>query len=415
MRNLVPLFFAAAPLLGAPCDPAKPAPCNPDGCTPTYCLGPSLTQGNAPVRPYTCDGDFEISASLLYWKATQDGMVYGAHVKGIEREFLSPNFEWHPGFKIGVGYNSPCDGWDIGVEWTNYKGKAANLNQASTTNALSTPSSLVVPADGESLAVLWSAFQGTLGVYAPSILATVSSFTPFAGELRTSWSAVLNGINIELGRDYWVSKYLTIHPFLGVEYGSIEQNFGMEIFGGYWSEVDLNIVIGAPVFQPALTGEVRVDNDYHGLGVVSGFDLNFYFGCGWSLYSHLAGAILYGEFNIKHNENIREAESPFSKTKILETTNHFKASRGILDLGLGVEWSTLVSESKYLLTVQLGWEKHLYFHQNQMWRVNRELSTLNLTSIGVSGIPNNSGENAQYQKQGTLSTNGLTFTLKFDF
>ncbi len=424
MRNLVPLFLAASPLLGMPCDPGKPAPCNPDGCTPTYCLGPSLNQGNAPVRPYTCDGDFEISASALYWKATQDGMEYAYKTNNapdttlqistgssqnvfdlVSSSYLSPKPQWNTGFRVGVAYNSSCDGWDVGIKWTRYKSRASSLDQANTMDQ----SGQQFPVDGETLAVLWTAFQGVTGL---NNLSTATGFPPFASELRTNWETLFNIIDLELGREYYVSKYLKLHPFLGLRFGGFKQNFEMLIKGGYWSEYNLSF---NNLFQPALNGEVTISNHYEGLGVVSGFNLNWSISCGWSVYSNLGGAILFGRFDVIHNENARKAESPFGKIKVLETKNAFRASRGIFDFGLGLQWSSLICDCKYGVTAQLGFEEHLYFHQNQMWRVNREVGIENGVGTGQSSFPNNSGENAHYQKRGTLSTGGLTFTFKFDF
>nr|NGX27179.1 hypothetical protein [Chlamydiota bacterium] len=108
------------------CAPSAPANCYADDCTHCYCLGPENMQANAPVRPITCNGDIVITVAGFYWKASQDGMEYAIEneVIGsdaltfnpqlnnlIDSKFKTPNFDWDFGFKAGLAYNSPCDGW----------------------------------------------------------------------------------------------------------------------------------------------------------------------------------------------------------------------------------------------------------------------------------------------------------------
>ena len=134
------------------CAPEPSATCYPDDCKRCYCLGPENILVNAPVCPRTCDGDISISVAGFYWNAHQDGMEYAIdnRVRNnivstsvnpplppplltitnefnniIDAEYLTPDFKWDWGFKLGLAYCSPCDGWDIGIYWTWYKGKAS--------------------------------------------------------------------------------------------------------------------------------------------------------------------------------------------------------------------------------------------------------------------------------------------------
>ncbi|NGX59176.1 MAG: hypothetical protein KR126chlam3_00323 [Chlamydiae bacterium] len=113
------------------CEPEPPATCYPENCNHCYCLGPENYGVNAPVRPVTCNGDWVISAAGFYWNAHQDGMEYAIdnRVKHLDddttglldlnnlinAEYKTPDFKWNWGFKVGLGYNTTCDGWDFGV------------------------------------------------------------------------------------------------------------------------------------------------------------------------------------------------------------------------------------------------------------------------------------------------------------
>ncbi len=395
MKKALPLIFSATSAFAAHnCTPASPAPCNVDMCDCTYCLGPVKEHGNMPVRPHTCNGDFVISAAPLYWNAHQDGMEYAidTHVKNpgfnddieerilelnnlIDAEYETPDFKWDWGFKIDLGYNTTCDGWDFGVVWTWYRGKANDHIEAAID-------------DNHTLIPLWSAFSTIMG----SVL--------YATNIETHWKLQLNLIDIELGREYWTSKYLSFRPFVGLRIAFIDQNFEIQHRGGSWSE-----------FQtiPAFNDEVDLDNNFKGVGVRAGFDTVWNFGCGWGLYGNLAAAIVYGRFSLDHDEHNRKASSPHDKIKILEAEESFHASRAMLDLALGIQWASLFCDCQYGFTVQLGWEQHLFFHQNQLWRINRIGDTFN------NGLPNNTGENVFFQRRGTLDTQGWTLKVQFEF
>jgi hypothetical protein len=206
------------------CAPEGPATCYADDCKHCYCLGPVNTMVNAPVNPRTCNGDWVITVAGLYWNAHQDGMEYaidnharspelplttGDYIILVDAEYKTPNFDWNGGFKFGVGYNTTCDGWDFGVMWTWYEGSASSHIEAKID-------------DNHTLLPLWSA------------VALPNGGTIYARDIKTDWTLDLDLIDIELGREYWTSKYLTFRPFIGLRIAYIKQSFEIEHKGGSW-------------------------------------------------------------------------------------------------------------------------------------------------------------------------------------
>lgn len=376
------------------CEPEPPANCNRDQCTPCYCLGPTNIVANAPVLPKTCNGDVIVSVAALYWKGDMDGMEYGVKndvrvddsMSGnqqmnnlFDAKTLSPNYKHDFGFKLGLGYASPCDGWDYGVTWTWLRTSASNHDEAELD-------------DNQSLAPLWSAYQYRDAGQAPIL---------FVSDIETFWVMKLNLIDFELGRKYWTSKYLSLRPHVGVRVALIDQSFEIQHKGGSFND---------PGASPELhlNDEVNLESDFHGVGIRSGLDSAWHLGCGFSLYGNLAASIVYGRFDVEHEEKVRLAVTPFSKTPVLETKNHFRAGRAILDLGLGLQWETMFCDCKYGFLAALGYEQHTFFDQNQFWRVVR---------VGGSGsaLPNNSGQNVHHENSGNLSTSGWTLRFALNF
>jgi len=375
------------------CKPTKPATCYADDCKHCYCLGPENIMANAPVRPLTCNGDFEVTVAGLYWRANQDGMEYAIdnEITGsdaltvnaqlnnlIESEYKTPAFQWDFGFKFGLGYNSACDGWDFGVLWTWFQNSANTHIDAQAEN-------------NHTLLPLWSAFQFPNAGQAPILFAT---------DIESFWKLDLNLIDLDLGREFWASKYLSLRPHVGLRIANIDQKFEIEHKGGSWND---------PGLQLSFNDWVDLDNDFKGVGIRSGFDTVWNFGCGWALYGDFALAIVYGRFSLDHDETLRQVEAPFSKTKIFETNESFRASRAMLDMGLGIRWAGMICDCQYGLSFSLAWEQHLFFHQNQLWRVAR------IGGTNGTGIFNDSGDNVFHQRRGTLGTQGLTLTGAFSF
>lgn len=365
------------------CTPASPVCHTTDNCSCTYCLGPAKRIANAPVRPFTCNGDWEITLAGFYWKPDMEGLEFAVEnlvrdvdqsVNLIKATYETPNFKWDFGFKLGLAYNTTCDGWDIGVNWTYFVGRAHSLLDTRTES-----NHLLIP--------LWSDYA----------LSTEGHL--FAEEIEANWKLHLNLIDLELGREYWVSPRLSMRPFVGLRIAFVEQDYHLNHRGGTWSDV-----------ANTLNNKVELDNDFNGVGLRSGFDLNWRLGCGWSVYSEFAAAIVYGQFDMHHDEKNQEAVSPFDKFHVAEVKDHFRASRAMVDLALGVQWYGLFCECQYGIGASLGWEQHILFHQNQLFRVRR----LNVIDRTIS-VPLFEGENGYTQAQGTLATGGWTLTVKFDF
>ncbi len=378
------------------CAPEPPATCYADDCTHCYCLGPENYGVNAPTCPKTCDGDITITVAGFYWNAHQDGMEYAInnHVSVpldplasdiqqlnniIDANFENPKFDWDFGFKLGLGYCSPCDGWDVSVLWTWYKGKASSHVEAE-------------PDDNSTLITLWSAYAPQQGIIT------------YATDIQTDWRLDLNLVDIELGRSYWVSKYLSMRPFVGIRIAYLDQSYDIQHKGGSWT-ANANVTI----IEPSYNNLVDLDSKFKGAGLRSGLNTIWNLGCGWGIYGNFAIDIVYGRFDIDHDETNRQATTPHAKTKIADTKESFRASRAMTDLGLGLQWQTMFCECKYGFSIALGWEQHLFFDQNQWWRVVRVGDNFD------GGVPNNTGENVFHQRRGDLDTQGWTLTAKFDF
>ncbi len=361
---------------------------------PDFIVNPSVRPLSS--DPCCCDsGEFYVTASAFYWNAHQDGMEYAVLNERVDTQYqgtlfkakyINPDFKWRWGFKVGLGYNSTHDGWDVEALWTHYKGKASRHDDTAS-------------AQGTTLLPLWSDFAPAV---ANPVGAVATQGILFATDIKSSWKLKLDIADFVLGRQFWTSKYFNMRPFIGLRAAWIRQDFEIEHRGGSWS--------GTFNQGNVFNNEVELDNDYKGVGVRGGLDGAWNFNKSWGLFGSLAASILYGRFDIDHEEENRFANAPFNKVKILDTSDSFRAPRAILDLFIGIQYTTIFND-RYGFIATLGWEHHHFFNQNQMWRVVR----IGDASTTAGAVTDQFGENVFDQRRGDLSTQGWTLSLLVTF
>jgi len=299
----------------------------------------------------------------------------------VNGDYKNPDFKWEWGFKVGLGYNSACDVWDVGIVWTRYRGKASSDDSTDSD-------------DNKTLLPIWSN-QAT-------------SMAPlFASGIDTNWRLDLDLVDLELGREFWVGRRLSLRPHVGLRIAYLKQDYTIDHKGGSWLAGNNSLLPPLPDGPPQdQNNEVDINNDFKSIGVRSGFDTVWNLGCGFAFTGNMAFSILYGRFSVDHDEDDTQATDPFSKTRIFEADESFRTSVKATDLALGFQWSTLFCDCAYGFTVGIAWEHHLFENQNQMWRVSKALAD----NMSTKYRSNNFN-----QQRGDLSTQGWTLTLVFDF
>lgn len=371
---------------------AEPSPIAIETCQP-LCYGV-----NPPARPLVeCGQNLFVQASALYWQATQSGLNYAlnwtnGHNVSItdfnnsgSGRFKHPDFDWDWGFKLAAGYDTPHDGWDLFLQWTWFHPKKmhSSTNVQEFTNADTTPSGVVYP-------LLLPSGIGNLG---PGFGASMN------------WKLRLDLLDLELGREFFVSNWLTLRPHAGLRSAWLHQRSHVE-YSGLTALVGSGLIVVLP--QQIPTTEASLKNNFWGMGPRIGLDGQWGLGCNWSLYSDLAASLLLGHFSIFEIESpVLDSSGTILTGSSTSFSERFRATRAAFDLDLGVRYEQLFSCDRYGLMVQLGWEQHLFINQNQLTRL--------ATSMGYSPSTANTRAFTPVSNQGDLSTQGVTLTVEFDF
>src|ERR1700722_5714074 len=88
----------------------------------------TTAQFNPPARPVVKDGvDIFITGELLVWREREDGLDYAVELddvpletRAIKGEAVHFKGKWNAGFRLGIGYNTPHDGWALDLPWARF-------------------------------------------------------------------------------------------------------------------------------------------------------------------------------------------------------------------------------------------------------------------------------------------------------
>jgi hypothetical protein len=296
-----------------------------------------------------------LNGDLLFWKSNMGSLEYG--IDSGSNSFIKdghvkhPHFEWDWGFRLGLGCKLPHDQWDLFVNYTYVRGHAHG--HAGGSDAVVFPT--------------WASAFGFTG----------SSF--YAGKAKAHWKMTLNMTDLELGRNCFASRWLSIRPFIGIRGLVIDQDYTVKYFGG--------------TVAPSDEDQVLLDIDFWGVGARMGFDSLWGLGKGFGVYGNGSASLLAGDFDVQEKEKLEKAD-----LRRFDLKNDVDNVVATADLALGVQWDYLFSRNRFHFGVKFGWEFNIFFDQNQLFNF------LSSKNPGVLSF-----------KDDDLTFHGLTLGVRFDF
>jgi hypothetical protein len=329
---------------------------------------------NPPANPTVKHGaDLFVFGELLYWKANENGLPLGVVNKNTSLNLSDAKIEnihgkWDVGCRVGVGYIIPHDGWDLDLTWLHFNTKSHKKTLHSSSKRFIFPT------------------------LAPS--SDPIADDNFCTKADGRWKLRLNQLDLDLGREFFVSKWLTLRPHAGLRVDWLKQKLSADY---------KNFDSGLP---PPNEVDVRYKDRWWGIGIESGLDTQWGLGCGWSIFANFAAAILYGNHSIKFKDentppvtNGSNGATSLPKGKYAGVREHIHhVAHPILDLQLGLRWDWMFDNDHFHLGLQAGWEDHVYFSQNQ---------------FPIFSDDYNFGK--FFANQGDLAFQGWTFGARFDF
>ncbi|MCI0381833.1 MAG: Lpg1974 family pore-forming outer membrane protein [Chlamydiae bacterium] len=308
---------------------------------------------NPHARPTQKDswGGF-LTGDILLWEAHENNLAFAVEqTSDAGRKARNLNFHWDWGFRLGIGANLPHDGWDVYLNWTRFY-----------TNGSRKISS--------------TAFGGFIPTYIPP--AQISATTR-SQQIDANWKLHFNQLVLELGREFFVSRWLTLRPCAGFITDWIHQRYKIK-----YRDL-MNFTFGS-------RADIEMKCKYWGLGLRGGIDTEWGVGAGFGIFANLYASLLYGYFSTGFDE-FTANNSP-----LLLFKDHHRIGRAITDLMLGLRYDYLFCNERYHIGLQVGWEHHMFFGLNQFPRFVDDLAVG--TFLG---------------NQGDLTIQGYILQIRLDF
>lgn len=286
--------------------------------------------------------DVFITANFIWWGVNQDGLNYattgfltdaaagGVFDSASRGKSKYVGHDWAPGFKVGLGLNLSHDGWDLFAQYT--------WLHASDSNSLTNRPEGV-------------AF--TLGILpfndGPSIL---------GDSIKGNWDLHFNVIDVELGRNFYLSQFLTMRPFIG--------------FKGTWQDQDVKVTTESTNFQINNQGQNTPVSgpfvhkrtfDNWGIGVRGGFNISWYMAKNWSIYGNLAFTGMWTDYDkLTYSDTLQDSITGNSKTYINVSADDFYTVKYIGETEIGLRYDVWFYDDNYHFAVQAGWEQQVWIN-----------------------------------------------------
>ena len=280
--------------------------------------------------------DVFITADFLYWTGRMDGLSYvtaglGNNITSVSRgKAYFPDWEWDAGFKVGLGHNLPHDGWDISTQYTWFHTSATDYTKGTT------------------LDPNWDI--SNLGTFITS-----SDLPGSVSRADATWKLKYNVVDLELGRNYFISHYLSLRP-----------HFGFKVS---WQDIDYRIHYQVELSDQESHLRMKNDTDFWGIGLRSGLDTAWHINPVFSVYGDFALSALWSQYEVKRRDTRSDVDS---NTSIItyDTEKDFHTLKPVLELSIGLRGEWWCSDNRYHFLVQAGWEEQLWINHNQFVKMH---------------------------------------------
>lgn len=353
-----------------PCPKPCPQPCPPtqvcpaDPCCPAWPTPVLNAAYNYPARVQTrCPWDVFADATFVYWQAVQENMELGfsntvavaSAADTTAASVINMDFDFKPGFKVGLGGNFDYDNWDMRLGYTWFH---CTNSQSST-----------APAGGH-INTMWGS---------PSIRGTATY-----DSIGENWALRMDIADLDLGRWHYVGTKLVFHPTFGVRADWLRQNVKVT--------ADRAAVSGG---LGADTAVVTEKSRSWAIGPKVGLGTNWNIGAGFRFFGNGEADLLFTKYT---RDSFKETHTIAPTETFHVKQNRIYAVRPHLDLELGFGWGTYLDCNNWYMDFALGYEFQVFFNQNMFRHFN------DAQMIANSNLPN-----------GDLFLQGLTASFKLDF
>lgn len=276
------------------------------------------------ARPDVQGKGFFFTFDVFYWQLGADGTEFAVTVpvnqsidtrpfKGRVKENEFNNWDW--GFRIGAGYNFTHGEWDIYANYTYYR----NSSSLKKGNGL-------IGLPGLNTQVPAITFKDDHHPYNTTIDTAAASF-----------KFNFDRLDLELGRDFYVAKYLSLRPHVGLVSAWTNQEQTCRYTGGD--------VLGNN------TAAVKNKNKFWGIGPRAGMNTTWHLCNNITLIGNASGGLVYSNYRLSRDQSYSPNES-----YDFYLTNNFHRFTPTAQMQLGFGYDKYTSDCKQHFSTFLVWD-----------------------------------------------------------
>lgn len=305
--------------------------------------------------PRVCEGlDINLFASFIYWTARLDGLTYAKTGSGNlitqespkKGEVQSVNWTWDPGFKVGLGWNF-CHGcWDMLLQYT---WLYTNVGDKKSSSSLQPGFEIRTPG-----------FQ--------------SVDIPNFGKAHAHFDLHYQVGDLEIGRNFYVSKTLKLRPFIGAKGTWQKQDFNAS-----YNEIPITILQQQSLFN----FKTHADQVIYGIGMRGGINTSWQFFKHLGLYGNLALTGIWLHYNIDRKDRFTQIDTG-DKTTTLNIDDRLRLIKPVLEFGMGLRGETYFGCGRYHVLLEAGWESQIWINQTMYISIDNNYDRYDLNLHGLT-------------------------------
>ena len=179
--------------------------------------------------------------------------------------------------------------------------------------------------------------------------------------------------DLELGRNYYVSKTLKLRPFVGAK--------------GTWQKQDYRVFYeGIALTQRQFNYDAKFDHLIWGLGIRAGLNTSWQFSKYVSLYGNVAFTGIWLHYDTDRKDRFSEVvnQQPGPVLTTLNIQDHIRMIKPVLEFALGLRVETYFACGRYHILLQGGWETQIWINQTLYISLNDHYDKFDLNLQGLT-------------------------------
>ncbi|MCB1083393.1 MAG: MOMP family protein [Simkania sp.] len=275
-----------------------------------------------------------VTGDFLYWKVMQDELQYAAcfiptftaSLTTIDIQAKEIDFEYKPGFRIGLGGDLPWNGWDLYLSWTRL-----SFDISSSTTSDSADLFLITGDEG---------------------------FSFLGRKAKIKWDFTYNSLEFDYGRRMFLDSSWIIRPSFGMKTVWFDQESHQSLF-----EVES--------FNPNGVGLAganeywRGEFDYWGIGPFASFYGKWNWVYGLGIAGQVSGAILWYDIDEKvrsfENEIDNQGPQPNVSQTLVRLNFDTHRVRPYIQAFIGLDWERCFIPKWLSAQLAIGYEVQYFW------------------------------------------------------